>query len=114
VETSEETVAAEENNTEAATTSDPEKEPAFPTLKEQTQHSVHCLPETWDAIDGPSDLLFEAEITLRRDGYASVQKRELHNAFLQAAVNQLSAEDVAASFIATREEREDGPILEDH
>jgi hypothetical protein len=98
---------------ETATAYNLEKEPAFPTVKERTQHSVYCLPEMRDAIDSLSGLLFEAETTLRRDGYASVQKRELHNAFPQAAVNQLSPEDVAASFIETREEREAGPLREE-
>ena len=92
---------------------DPETEPAFPTVKERTQHSIYCLPATWDAVDGASGLLFEAEVLLRRDGYGAVQKRELHNAFLQAAINNLSTEDIAQAFIATREEREDGPLLED-
>lgn len=92
---------------------DMESEPAFPTVKHQTQHSVYCLPRTWDTIDGASGLLFEAEVTLRRDGYDAVQKRELHNAFLQAAAQELTADDVAAAFVAMREEREDGPLLEE-
>lgn len=92
---------------------DPKTEPAFPTVKERTQHSVYCLPATWDAVDGASGMLFETEVLLRRDGYGSVQKRELHNAFFQAAINKLSTEDIAAAFIATRQEREDGPLLED-
>ncbi|MDG5821660.1 hypothetical protein [Natronococcus sp. A-GB7] len=92
---------------------DPQKEPAFPTLKTQTQHSIYCLPETWDTIDGASGLLFEAEIMLRRDGYGAVQKRELHNALLQSAAQQLTAEDIADAFVATREERESGPLLSD-
>ena len=92
---------------------DVESEPAFPTVKHQTQHSVYCLPRTWDTIDGASGLLFEAEVTLRRNGYDAVQKRELHNAFLQAAAQELTADDVAAAFVATREEREDGPLLEE-
>lgn len=91
----------------------PETEPAFPSVKQRTQHSVYCLPQTWDAIDGSSGLLFEAEITLRRNGYGSVQKRELHNALLQAALEELTPEDVAESFIETRETRLDGPLLED-
>ena len=92
---------------------DVESEPAFPTLKKRTQHSVYCLPRTWNAVDGASGLLFEAEVALRRDGYGAVQKRELHNAFLQAAVNELSAEDVADAFVETRRERSDGPLLEE-
>ena len=92
---------------------DPETEPAFPTVKERTQHSVYCLPATWDAVDGASGMLFETEVLLRRDGYGAVQKRELHNAFLQAAINELSPEDIAAAFIATRQERQDGPLLEE-
>lgn len=92
---------------------DPDTEPAFPTVKERTQHSIYCLPATWDAVDGASGLLFETEVLLRRDGYGAVQKRELHNAFLQAAINQLSTEDIAEAFIATRQEREDGPLLEE-
>lgn len=92
---------------------DLETDPAFPTVKERTQHSIYCLPETWDAVDGPSGLLFETEVLLRRDGYGAVQKRELHNAFLRAAINEISTEDIAAAFIATRQEREDGPLLEE-
>lgn len=92
---------------------DPVSDPAFPTAKERTQHSVYCLPQTWDTIDGPDGLLFEAEILLRRNGYGAVQKRELHNAFLQAAIDNLGAEDIAEAFIATREDREDGPLLEE-
>ncbi|SEP03333.1 hypothetical protein SAMN04487948_11184 [Halogranum amylolyticum] len=91
----------------------PETDPAFPTAKSQTQHSVYCLPKTWETLDGPSGLLFEAEIALRRNGYGAVQKRELHNAFLQAAVNELSVEDITDRFIATRDERVDGPLLDD-
>lgn len=91
----------------------PQKEPAFPTLKTQTQHSIYCLPETWDTIDGASGLLFEAEIMLRRDGYEAVQKRELHNALLQSAAQQLTAEDIADAFVTTREERDSGPLLSD-
>jgi hypothetical protein len=91
----------------------PETDPAFPTAKSQTQHSVYCLPETWATLDGPSGLLFEAEIALRRNGYGAVQKRELYNAFLQAAVNELSVEDITERFVATRDERVDGPLLDD-
>ncbi|SIS19446.1 hypothetical protein [Natronorubrum thiooxidans] len=92
---------------------DSQTEPAFPTAKTQTQHSVYCLPETWDAVDGASGLLFEAEITLRRDGYEAVQKRELHNALLQAAAQQLTATDIADAFVATREDRTAGSLLDD-
>jgi len=60
---------SEENNSEY----DLQNDPAFPTAKAQTQHSVYCLPDTWDTIDGSSGLLFEAEIKLRRSGYGSVQ-----------------------------------------
>lgn len=102
-----------EDNDSETTAYDPSTEPVFPTAKNQTQHSVYCLPRTWDAVDGPSGLLFEAEIALRRNGYGAVQKRELHNAFLQAAVNELSAEDIVELFVSTRNERVDGPLLDD-
>ena len=92
---------------------DPQSEPAFPTAKAQTQHSIYCLPETWEAIDGSSGLLFEAEITLRRDGYDAVQKRELHNAILRAAAETLTAEDIAEAFVSTRGERANGVLLHD-
>lgn len=92
---------------------DPASDPAFPTAKERTQHSVYCLPRTWDAIDGSDGLLFEAEILLRRNGYGAVQKRELHNAFLQTAIDNLGAEDIAEAFITTREDREEGVLLEE-
>ena len=92
---------------------DPQNEPAFPTAKAQTQHSIYCLPETWEAIDGSSGLLFEAEITLRRDGYDAVQKRELHNAILRAAAETLTAEDIAEAFVSTRDERANGVLLHD-
>jgi hypothetical protein len=102
-----------EVDTDSDTGYDPETEPAFPTVKERTQHSIYCLPATWDAVDGASGMLFETEVLLRRDGYGAVQKRELHNAFLQAAINELSTENIAQAFIATRQEREDGPLLEE-
>lgn len=108
--TADETESAEHSEKPAY---DSQTEPAFPTAKTQTQHSVYCLPETWDAIDGASGLLFEAEITLRRDGYEAVQKRELHNALLQAAAQQLTATDIADAFIATREDRTAGSLLDD-
>ncbi|WP_336365028.1 hypothetical protein [Halalkalicoccus salilacus] len=92
---------------------DPQSEPAFPTAKAQTQHSIYCLPDTWEAIDGSSGLLFEAEITLRRDGYDAVQKRELHNAILRAAAETLTAEDIAEAFVSTRDERANGVLLHD-
>lgn len=92
---------------------DPQNEPAFPTAKTQTQHSVYCLPDTWAAIDGASGLLFEAEVSLRRDGYGAVQKRELHNALLRAAAETLTAEHIAEAFIATRDDRTDGAFLND-
>lgn len=84
---------------------DPETDPAFPTAKAQTQHSIYCLPETWEDVDGASGLLFEAEVLLRRDGYDNVQKRELHNALLRAAVETLTPENVVAEFIETRDDR---------
>ncbi|MFC4989266.1 hypothetical protein [Saliphagus infecundisoli] len=92
---------------------DPQTEPAFPTAKAQTQHSVYCLPDTWDSIDGASSLLFEAEISLRRDGYEAVQKRELHNALLCAAAEMLTAEDVAEAFITTRNDRAGASLLKE-
>lgn len=92
---------------------DPQTDPAFPTAKAHTQHSVYCLPETWAAIDGASSLLFETEVTLRRDGYEAVQKRELHNALLRAAAETLTVETVAAAFIETRDDRMDGSLLND-
>lgn len=92
---------------------DVQTEPAFPTAKAQTQHSVYCLPTTWAAIDGASGLLFEAEVSLRRDGYEAVQKRELHNALLRAAAEQLTPESVAEALIATRDDRTDGSLLRD-
>jgi len=50
---------------------------------------------------------------LRRDGYEAVQKRELHNALLKSAAQQLTPEDIAEVFVATREDRESGPLLTD-
>lgn len=105
----------EENDKEATTEEaayDSQSEPAFPTAKAQTQHSIYCLPETWEDIDGSSGLLFEAEITLRRDGYDAVQKRELHNAILRAAAESLTADDIAEAFVNTREDRTNGFLLE--
>jgi len=99
---------SEENNSEY----DLQNDPAFPTAKAQTQHSVYCLPDTWDTIDGSSGLLFEAEIKLRRSGYGSVQKRELHNALLLAAAKQLTVEDISEAFIQTRENRKSGELIE--
>jgi len=99
---------SKENNSEY----DLQNDPAFPTAKAQTQHSVYCLPDTWDTIDGSSGLLFEAEIKLRRSGYGSVQKRELHNALLLAAAKQLTVEDISEAFIQTRENRKSGELIE--
>ena len=99
---------SEENNSEY----DLQNDPAFPTAKAQTQHSVYCLPDTWDTIDGSSGLLFEAEIKLRRSGYGSVQKRELHNALLLAAAKQLTVEDIFEAFIETRENRKSGELID--
>jgi hypothetical protein len=90
---------------------DPQTEPAFPTAKAHTQHSVYCLPETWAALDGASGLLFETEVTLRRDGYEAVQQRELHNALLRAAAETLTAETIAETFVETRDERAGGSLL---
>lgn len=94
---------ADEEGDSSTSEYDPMEDPAFPTAKNQTQHSVYCLPDTWEAIDGSSGLLFEAEVNLRRSGYANVQKRELHNALLVAAAEQLTAEDLAEAFIEARE-----------
>ncbi|KYH24502.1 hypothetical protein HAPAU_34850 [Halalkalicoccus paucihalophilus] len=106
-----------EESDEEATTEiavyDPQSDPAFPTAKTQTQHSIYCLPETWENVDGSSGLLFEAEITLRRDGYDAVQKRELHNAILRAAAESLTADDIAEAFVNTREDRTNGTLLEE-
>lgn len=104
-ETDEDTTAADRS------AYDPQTDPAFPTAKAQTQHSVYCLPETWVALDGASGLLFETEVTLRRDGYEAVQKRELHNAFLRAAAETLTAETIAETFVDTRNERVNGSLL---
>jgi hypothetical protein len=90
---------------------DPQTDPAFPTAKSQTQHSVYCLPKTWAALDGASGLLFETEVTLRRDGYEAVQKRELHNALLRAAAETLTAETIAETFVDTRDDRANGSLL---
>ena len=92
---------------------DPQSDSAFPSAKDRTQHSIYCLPSTWKRVDGPSGLLFDAEILLRRNEYGNVQKRELHNALLIAAADELSAEDIAEAFIAAREQRVDGPLLEE-
>ncbi len=98
----EDDVDQEEESERSTQDFDPKSDPAFPTAKNRTQHSVYCLPDTWEAIDGSSGLLFEAEVNLRRNGYANVQKRELHNALLAAAANQLTAEDLAEVFIEAR------------
>lgn len=107
------TEESDEETTTEVTTYDPQSEPAFPTAKAQTQHSIYCLPETWEDVDGSSGLLFEAEITLRRDGYDAVQKRELHNAILRAAAESLTADDIAQAFINTREDRTSRFLLEE-
>lgn len=85
---------------------DPTSDPAFPTVKKRTQHSIYCLPPTWESIDGNEGLLFETEIKLRRDGYSSIQKRELHDALLQAAVENLEPGDIGQKLIAVREEQQ--------
>lgn len=101
----------QQETTDDAPAYDPTQDPAFPSAKKQTQHSIYCLPSTWDAIDGNEGLLFETEIALRREGWEEIQKRELHNALLSAAVDQLDPDDLATELKATREERADGPIL---
>jgi len=92
---------------------DPLEDPAFPSAKNRTQHSIYCLPDTWDSIDGSSGLLFETEIDLRRNGYENVQKRELHNALLAAAAEQLTAEDLSKMFVETREKLGPASMLEE-
>ncbi len=103
--------ASDEPTSDHSATYDPRSDPAFSSNQEKTQHSVYCLPETWDAIDGDEGLLFEAEIELRRDGYSDPQKRELYEAFLWAAAEQLTADDVKEQVIETRNRRTDGPLL---
>lgn len=90
---------------------DPMSEPAFMTDKKRTQHTMYCLPDVWDEIDGSAGLLFEAEAELRRDGVDSIQKRELYNALFAAAVEQLDAGDLAQQLRAYRQQREKGPLL---
>lgn len=102
----------QQETTDDAPAYDPQTDPAFPSAKKQTQHSLYCLPSTWEDVDGSDGLLFNAEIALRREGWGEVQKRELHNALLSAAVESVSPEDVAEELIATREERADGPLLD--
>ena len=101
-----------EDENETNSEYDIQDDPAFPTAKGQTQHSIYCLPDTWESIDGSSGLLFEAEIQLRRNGYGSVQKRELHNALLHAAAKQLSVQDITEAFIETRENRKSGALID--
>jgi hypothetical protein len=107
------TTEANEDTADDGPAYDPQTDPAFPTAKAHTQHSVYCLPETWAAIDGASGLLFEVEVSLRRDGYEAVQKRELHNALLRAAAETLTVETVAETFIETRDGRTDGSLLDE-
>ena len=71
---------------------DPQSEPAFPTAKAQTQHSIYSLPDTWEAIDGSSGLLFEAEITLRR-GSGRVNPG-LHSDLRSSSVRQTTVTDL--------------------
>lgn len=84
---------------------DPLSEPAFMTDKKRTQHTMYCLPDVWDEIDGSAGLLFEAEAELRRDGVDAIQKRELYNALFAAAVKQLDSADIAEELLTTRRER---------
>lgn len=102
---------ADEPTTDQSATYDPRSDPAFSTNQEKTQHSVYCLPETWDEIDGNEGLLFEAEIELYREGYSDPQKRELYEAFLCTAAEQLTADDIKEQVIETRNRRADGPLL---
>lgn len=90
---------------------DPETDPAFMTDKKRTQHTMYCLPDVWDEIDGSAGLLFETEATLRREGVDAIQKRELYNALLHAAAQQLTPEELAEKFKETREQRTEGPLL---
>ncbi|RRJ34068.1 hypothetical protein [Halocatena pleomorpha] len=106
--------SSEESNeptSDQSPTYDPRSDPAFATNQEKTQHSVYCLPETWEKIDGDEGILFEAEIELRREGYSDPQKRELYEAFLCAAAEQLTADDIKQQVIETRNRRSDGPLL---
>lgn len=89
---------------------DPMEDPAFPSAKKRTQHSIYCLPETWDAVDGSDGLLFESEVQLRRDG-VDPHKRELHEALLRAAIAEIDAEDIADELQTLRDERTGGPLL---
>lgn len=91
---------------------DPENDPAFPAVRSQTQHTIYCLPETWERIDGSAGLLFETEVQARRDGIGEVPKRELHNAVLRAAADKLTVDDVHAALVETRQERADGDLTD--
>lgn len=90
---------------------DPMTDPAFMTDKKKTQHTMYCLPDVWDDIDGSAGLLFEAEATLRRDGIDKIQKRELYNALLAAAVQQLDADDLAQQLQNYRKQRAKEQLL---
>lgn len=90
---------------------DPMTDPAFMTDKKRTQHTMYCLPDVWDDIDGSAGLLFEAEIELRQAGVENIQKRELYNALFAAAVDQLDADDLAQQLREYRQQRTDGPLL---
>ncbi|RJX43142.1 hypothetical protein DM826_07500 [Halonotius aquaticus] len=91
---------------------DPESDPAFPAVRSQTQHTIYCLPETWERIDGSAGLLFETEVRARRDGMGEVPKRELHNAVLRAAADKLTVDDIHAALVETRQERADGDLID--
>lgn len=90
---------------------DPQSEPAYPYAKAKTQHSIYCLPETWEEIDGNEGLLFEAEIQLRREGCEDIHKRELHEALLRCAAKAVAPNDVAGELKQLREERTEGTLL---
>ena len=91
---------------------DPESDPAFPAVQSRTQHTIYCLPDTWETVDGSAGLLFDVEVRARREGMESVQKRELHNALLRAAAENLTIDDVKAALVETRQDRQDGELIQ--
>lgn len=91
---------------------DPESDPAFRAVQSRTQHTIYCLPDTWEKVDGSAGLLFDVEVRARREGMESVQKRELHNALLRAAAENLTINDVKTALVETRQDRQDGELIQ--
>ena len=80
-------------------TADPLQQPAFEYDKDIREY-YYARPETWGAFE---DLVFNAQVQLRQEyDLRDVPKRELHEAAMQAFLDQTPAEAVAENVVKAR------------